>query len=140
MADKQHRIADYITRRAFPDTSTEPAAPPVRTTFAEWSRTAGKKPVVWRKRPPQRLAITTRLMATIYPSRVVDLQIGEPFASITPTSAMIRFPEPFDENGLTEACRSFIIDAVRQAITRDGLHRSVIWPDSSSPSHGDQHD
>ena len=129
--DKRQRMADYITRRAT-STNTEPSESPARLSFAEWSRQAGTKPFVWPEPRPQPLGITTRLMATIYPWREIELEIGELFASVTFPRSIIRHPEPFGPNGLTDDCRAFIIAAVRDAFEKDGRHRSITWPDPSS--------
>lgn len=139
MNDKHRRIADFITRLAFPDPDIKPTPPRPRLTFLEWSQQVGTKPFVWPERPKQRLGITTRLMTCVYPWRPIDLDVGEPHATVTRDHAIIRFPEPFDPNGeLTDACRAFIVEAVKAAIERDGLRRNITWPDPPSDHHGDQ--
>lgn len=124
------RIADYITRRVFPDPNAKPATPPARMTFLEWSRKTERISFVPKDTTP-RLGIVTRLMACVYPWREIEIEIGEPHASITRNRAVIRFPQPFDDNGLTDACREFIIEAVQHAVENDGFRRSITWPDPS---------
>jgi hypothetical protein len=135
---KHQRIADFITNRVLPDPTTRPAPPPTRMTFLEWSKTVALNPRPFI--PPDRkvaLGITTRLMACVYPWRPIDLAIGPAFASIKLDRPVIRHPDPFGPNGLTDACREFVIDAVLYAVATDGLHRSITWPEPPSEHHGE---
>jgi hypothetical protein len=133
MIDKRQRMADYITRRAFPDLTTT-AKPPTRPTFLEWSRKTERTPFVPKDTTP-RLGIVTRLMACVYPWREIEIEVGEPFASITFNRPTIRHPEPFGPNGLTDACRAFIIEAVEAAVEHDGYRRSITWPNPPLTHH-----
>lgn len=107
------------------------------SSFAEWSKTAGTKSFVWPDPAPRPLGIITRVMPTIYPWRPLNIEVGEPHASITLNRPIIRFPEPFDQHGLTNACRDFIIEAVHHAVEKDGRQRSITWPEAPSHHHGE---
>jgi hypothetical protein len=99
--------------------------------FAEWSRQAGTKPFQWPEAKPA-TRIGVRLMPAFFGEHTVNIQPGDPHASIALNRADIRFPEPFDDDHLTQACRAFITEAVRQAVRRDQHMRLINWPDGSS--------
>ena len=54
---------------------------------------------------------------------------GVLWAEVRVSHSNFRFPCPFDRNGeVIEGCRTWIVEAVRGAIQRDGLRRWVTWP------------
>lgn len=83
------------------------------------------------------IAITVRLIPAFYLWVPIHIEQGDPDASITINRARIRYPEPFDQHGLTHACRTFITTAVRHAVETDGFRRSITWPESPSHHHGE---
>lgn len=104
---------------------------PTATSFRDWSRHAATKPLIWPSPRPQQTTIITRLIPAVFGTCRVSITDGDPHASIGANRADIRFPQPFDENGLTDACRAFIITAAREALRADGLKRWITWPDRS---------
>jgi hypothetical protein len=78
------------------------------------------------------ITMSVRLIPAVYSNIRVRITPGDPFASIALNRADIRFPEPFDDDGLTHACRDFIVHAVRSAIARDGHDRHINWPATPS--------
>jgi hypothetical protein len=81
------------------------------------------------------IGITVRIIPAFYLWVPLVIEQGDPEASISINRASIRFPEPFDQHGLTHACRTFITTAVRHAVDTDGFQRSITWPESSSHHH-----
>ena len=100
------------------------------TGFSEWSRQAGTKPVQWLERKPV-TRISVKLIPAFFGEHAVNIQLGEPRASLALNRADIWFPDPFAENHPTDACRHFITEAVRQAVRRDRHERWISWPDGS---------
>jgi hypothetical protein len=82
--------------------------------------------------PEPEITISVRLIPAVYSNVLVHITQGEASASITINRADIRHPHPFDENGITADCRSFIVQAVRSAIARDGHDRHINWPPKPS--------
>ncbi len=118
---------------------------PPRSRFSQWSRQARTPPAITEK-VKTRMGISTRVMPAVFVWYPIDVEVGEPAASIRLDRHMVRYPEPFDINGLTHACRDFIVEAVKHQSIMDGYKRWVIWEDgtftgSGSPSwhHGEQH-
>lgn len=74
------------------------------------------------------IGITVRLIPAVYFWVPVVIEQGDPDASISINRARIRHPEPFDQHGLTHACRDFIATAVRHAVEQDGFRRAITWP------------
>lgn len=81
------------------------------------------------------IAFTVRIIPAFYLWVPVVIEQGDPDASITINRARIRHPEPFDQHGLTDACRTFIATAVRHAVEQDGFRRSITWPERPSNPH-----
>lgn len=76
----------------------------------------------------QSIPLVIRLLAAVY--RELDLRIGHggPDAMIDINDAWVRFPEPFDETGdISEGCRNWIIEAVRDATMRTNLSMCILF-------------
>jgi len=109
---------------------------PSRSSFRDWSRQAATKRTIWPTRP-KLPAATMSVLLTPPPRFVrypVNFEVGEPHASIGIDSADIRFPQPFDQDGLSDVCRDFIIESVGKAVEQDGHLRWIIWPDRPTTS------
>lgn len=101
------------------------------TTFREWSANAGKQPVVWPVAKPRTL-MRVRCMPAVFAQHDIRVEEGEPFADIGLNRSSWRFPQPYGQNGHpTAVCREWIVENVRAAVSRDGHHRLIIWPDES---------
>lgn len=102
--------------------------------FVEWSRRALTNPYIWPEREPRppatMLVMGDRGRISRHP---ISIEAGEPQASIDLDRAAIRFSEPFDENGLADACKVFIITAMREAGERDHKLRWVTWEEPGEP-------
>ncbi|KQM51179.1 hypothetical protein ASE69_07635 [Sphingomonas sp. Leaf208] len=103
------------------------------TGFSQWSRQAGTKPVQWLKRKPV-TRISVKLIPAFFGEHAVNIQPGEPHATIALNRADIWFPDPFIGNNPTDACRDYITEAVRQSVHRDRHERWISWPDGSLTS------
>lgn len=84
--------------------------------------------------------MSVRLIPGCYSAVRINIEPGEPDADIRLNRADIRHPEPFDTHGLTDACRTYIQNAVQHAVEKDGHLRSITWSDAPSQHHGGQHD
>lgn len=84
-----------------------------------------------------RMGISTRVMPGQFVWHPIHIEVGPVMASIRLDRHDIRFPEPWDENGLTNACRDLIVEAVKHQSEMDGLQRQIVW--GPSAHHGEQH-
>ena len=81
------------------------------------------------------MMVSVRLMPAVAALHEVDIRPGEPKADTGINRTAVSFPEPWGKDGHpTKACRSFITEAVRQAVLRDHRKRWISWPDRSATS------
>lgn len=113
-------------------TSTESASPDRR--FVEWSHRAVTNPTIWPKeepKPPATMLIKEyQGPISRYPVVITE---GEPDADIGLDHASVRFPEPFDGDTLTDACKVHIITSMREAGEWDRKFRWVSWGEGGDP-------
>jgi hypothetical protein len=76
------------------------------------------------------IRISVRAAPAVVAWHAPTIEDGVLWAEVRVSHSNFRFPCPFDENGdLTKGCRTWIVEAVRSAIQRDGLKRWITWPD-----------
>jgi len=72
--------------------------------------------------------LVIRLMATVYQRHQITVYRGEALAKISHDKNFVRHPEPITDDGaITHDCRTLILDAVFEAVTRTKFRMAVVW-------------
>lgn len=77
--------------------------------------------------------IVVRLMAAVYQREPIRIMQGpHARARIAPGHCFVVHPNPLDTRGsLTEECRGFLIEAVRNAVTTTRFRMCLVWAPTS---------
>lgn len=69
-----------------------------------------------------------RLMATVYQRHQIAVYRGEPAVKMGHGNNFVQHPEPITADGvITPGCRTLILNAVLEAVTRTKFRMAVIW-------------
>ena len=69
-----------------------------------------------------------RLMPAVYQRHQINVFRGEPLVEIGHSKNLVQHPEPITDDGvITPGCRTLILDAVLEAVTRTKFRMAVVW-------------
>ncbi len=72
--------------------------------------------------------VVIRLAACVYQTEQIELKAGPPLVRISHRTSLLQFPRLFASPGiLTPECRSFLVEAVKEAVRRRRFRMCIVW-------------